>query len=111
MQVCSPFPREPESLLSPCAGVAKRSRVMSPQEKRIVAYHEAGHALVSWILKSTDSLLKVKGRQGGRGGVVEGGRRVRRAGEVVVRGVGRGAGEMVSCRGKRGDGRALGRGC
>lgn len=32
---------------------------MSPQEKRIVAYHESGHALVGWMLEHTDALLKV----------------------------------------------------
>lgn len=32
---------------------------MTPEEKRMVAYHEAGHALVGWLLKHTDTLLKV----------------------------------------------------
>lgn len=32
---------------------------MSPQEKRVVAYHESGHALVGWLLEHTDALLKV----------------------------------------------------
>lgn len=32
---------------------------MSPQEKRVVAYHESGHALVGWMLEHTDALLKV----------------------------------------------------
>lgn len=32
---------------------------MSPQEKKIVAYHESGHALVGWLLENTDALLKV----------------------------------------------------
>ncbi|CAG9770542.1 unnamed protein product [Ceutorhynchus assimilis] len=40
-------------------GTEKRSHSMSPQEKRIVAYHESGHALVGWMLKHTDALLKV----------------------------------------------------
>jgi len=33
--------------------------VMSPQEREVVAYHECGHALVGWLLKTTDALLKV----------------------------------------------------
>ncbi|KAL1517448.1 hypothetical protein ABEB36_001211 [Hypothenemus hampei] len=40
-------------------GTEKRSHSMSPQEKRIVAYHESGHALVGWMLEHTDALLKV----------------------------------------------------
>lgn len=32
---------------------------MSPVEKRIVAYHESGHALIGWLLENTDALLKV----------------------------------------------------
>lgn len=33
--------------------------MLTPQEKKVVAYHEAGHALVGWLLKSTDALLLV----------------------------------------------------
>ncbi|CAH0547696.1 unnamed protein product [Brassicogethes aeneus] len=40
-------------------GTEKRNHAMSPQEKRVVAYHESGHALVGWMLKHTDALLKV----------------------------------------------------
>ncbi|XP_014772896.1 paraplegin [Octopus bimaculoides] len=40
-------------------GVAKRSRLLSPNEKHVVAYHECGHALVGWLLKYTDALLKI----------------------------------------------------
>lgn len=32
---------------------------MQEEEKRTVAFHEAGHALVGWLLKHTDALLKV----------------------------------------------------
>jgi Peptidase family M41 len=41
-------------------GVAKKSRVLTHQEKKVVAYHEAGHALVGWLLKNTDTLMLVK---------------------------------------------------
>ncbi|KAJ0183648.1 hypothetical protein K1T71_000071 [Dendrolimus kikuchii] len=40
-------------------GTEKRSHAMSPAEKRIVSYHESGHALVGWLLEHTDALLKV----------------------------------------------------
>ncbi|CAG9861887.1 unnamed protein product [Phyllotreta striolata] len=40
-------------------GTEKRTHAMSPQEKRIVAYHESGHALVGWLLEHTDALLKI----------------------------------------------------
>jgi cell division protease FtsH len=41
------------------AGLEKKTKIISDAEKRIVAYHEAGHATVSWYLKHTDSLMKV----------------------------------------------------
>ncbi|VDM70377.1 unnamed protein product [Strongylus vulgaris] len=41
------------------AGAEKRSRSLVEEEREIVAYHEAGHALVGWLLKNTDALLKV----------------------------------------------------
>lgn len=40
-------------------GLERRSRVISPEEKRIVAYHEAGHAIAGWFLEHADPLLKV----------------------------------------------------
>ncbi|KAL7749950.1 AAA ATPase afg3 [Sorochytrium milnesiophthora] len=41
------------------AGLEKKSKVLSPDEKRTVAYHEAGHAVVGWYLEHADPLLKV----------------------------------------------------
>lgn len=41
------------------AGLEKKSRVLSPEEKKIVAYHEAGHAVSGWFLRYADPLLKV----------------------------------------------------
>lgn len=38
----------------------KKTHTMSPAERKIVAYHEAGHALVGWMLEHTDPLLKVR---------------------------------------------------
>ena len=37
----------------------KKSNVMGDDERKIVAYHEAGHALLSWLLEHTDPVLKV----------------------------------------------------
>jgi len=41
------------------AGLEKKSKIISPEEKRIIAFHEAGHAVVSWLLKNVDPLTKV----------------------------------------------------
>lgn len=41
------------------AGRAKKSSRLTPEEKKILAYHESGHALVGWMLKHTDALLKI----------------------------------------------------
>ncbi|XP_077289429.1 AFG3 like matrix AAA peptidase subunit 2 [Arctopsyche grandis] len=41
------------------AGMEKKSNVLQPEEKRIVAYHEAGHAVAGWFLQHADPLLKV----------------------------------------------------
>jgi cell division protease FtsH len=40
-------------------GLEKKNKIISPEEKRIVAYHEAGHAIVGWMLEHTDPLVKV----------------------------------------------------
>ncbi len=41
------------------AGLEKRSRVLNPKEKRIVAYHEAGHALVAHHTPDSDPVRKI----------------------------------------------------
>ena len=41
------------------AGLEKKTNVLQPEEKRTVAYHEAGHAVVGWFLEFADPLLKV----------------------------------------------------
>lgn len=41
------------------AGMEKKSNVLSPEEKKTVAYHEAGHAVAGWFLQYADPLLKV----------------------------------------------------
>ena len=41
------------------AGPERKSRVISEREKKIIAYHEAGHALVGWALPNMDPVHKV----------------------------------------------------
>ena len=41
------------------AGPEKKTRVISEKEKRIIAFHEAGHALIAYILPNTDPLYKI----------------------------------------------------
>ena len=40
-------------------GLENRSKVIKPSEKKAIAYHEAGHATVSWLLQHAHPLLKV----------------------------------------------------
>ena len=40
-------------------GLERRSKIISPEEKRTIAFHEAGHATVSWKLPHANPLLKV----------------------------------------------------
>jgi AFG3 family protein len=40
-------------------GLEKKNKIISPEEKRIVAYHEAGHAIAGWYLEHADPLVKV----------------------------------------------------
>ena len=41
------------------AGLEKKNKIISPEEKKIVAYHEAGHAIAGWFLQHTDPVVKV----------------------------------------------------
>jgi len=40
-------------------GLERKTKIISPQEKKTIAYHEAGHATVSWMLEHASPLLKV----------------------------------------------------
>jgi AFG3 family protein len=40
-------------------GLEKKNKIISPEEKKIVAYHEAGHAIVGWFMEHCDPLVKV----------------------------------------------------
>ena len=58
-----------ESIDRVTAGPERRSRVISDQEKRVTAYHEAGHAVVAHMLPEADPVAKVtivaRGQAGG----------------------------------------------
>ena len=41
------------------AGLEKKNKVINPREKQIVAYHEAGHAIISWIMPENDPVQKI----------------------------------------------------
>ena len=40
-------------------GIERKKTIMSPEEKRLTAYHEAGHAVAGWLLPGCDPMLKV----------------------------------------------------
>ena len=40
-------------------GIERKKTIMSPQEKKLTAYHEAGHAVAGWLLPGCDPVLKV----------------------------------------------------
>lgn len=48
-----------ESIEVVIAGQQKKDRIMSPKEKRIVAFHEIGHALVAVMQKNSDPVIKI----------------------------------------------------
>lgn len=58
-----------ESIERVIAGPEKKSRIISEKEKRLVAYHEAGHAVVAYYLPHTDKIHKIsiipRGKAGG----------------------------------------------
>jgi AFG3 family protein len=48
-----------EALDRVIGGLEKKNKIISPEEKEIIAYHEAGHAVSGWFLKHAHPLLKV----------------------------------------------------
>ena len=40
-------------------GIEKKSKIVSKEEKKIIAYHEAGHVITAWMLKHVDPIVKV----------------------------------------------------
>ena len=40
-------------------GLEKKNNLMTPEEKRRIAYHEAGHAVIGWMSEHVDPMLKV----------------------------------------------------
>merc|ERR1711936_244055 len=49
------------------AGLEKKTRILQPEERRRVAYHEAGHAVTGWFLRYANPLLKISIIPRGRG--------------------------------------------
>jgi cell division protease FtsH len=41
------------------AGLEKSNKLISPEERRVIAHHESGHAIVGWFLEHTDPVVKV----------------------------------------------------
>uniref|UniRef100_A0A8C1KTS4 SPG7 matrix AAA peptidase subunit, paraplegin n=1 Tax=Cyprinus carpio TaxID=7962 RepID=A0A8C1KTS4_CYPCA len=41
------------------SGSVKKSKILSKEEQRVVAFHESGHALVGWLLEHTEAVMKV----------------------------------------------------
>ncbi|MDO4553247.1 MAG: ATP-dependent zinc metalloprotease FtsH [Bacillota bacterium] len=58
-----------EAITKVIAGPEKKSRVISPEERKLTAYHEAGHAVVAKLLPNTDPVHQItiipRGRAGG----------------------------------------------
>lgn len=41
------------------AGLEKKNKIITPEEKKVIAFHEAGHATISWLLEYASPLVKV----------------------------------------------------
>ncbi|GAU76100.1 ATP-dependent zinc metalloprotease FtsH [Fusibacter sp. 3D3] len=58
-----------QAIIKVIAGVEKKSKLVSPKERRLTAYHEAGHAVLAQLLPDTDPVHQVtiipRGRTGG----------------------------------------------
>ncbi len=58
-----------EAIIKVIAGPAKKAKIITDKEKRVTAYHEAGHAIVTHLLESQDDVHQVsiipRGRMGG----------------------------------------------
>ena len=52
--------RDFETATERIIGGLESNKLMSPEERRVVAYHEAGHAIAGWNLEHADPLLKVR---------------------------------------------------
>jgi len=41
------------------AGLEKKNKIIAPEERKVIAYHESGHAIIGWFLENTDPVVKV----------------------------------------------------
>lgn len=48
------------------SGSIKKSKILTKQEQKVVAYHESGHTLVGWLLEHTEAVMKVRWRLSNR---------------------------------------------
>src|SRR6266542_6051037 len=53
------MPEVDEAIDRVMAGPERKSRIMSDREKRVIAYHESGHALAAHVLPNTDPVHKI----------------------------------------------------
>jgi cell division protease FtsH len=68
-------------------GLEKKNKIITPDEKELIAYHEAGHAICGWFLKNCDPLVKVtvipRGNAGGYAQYLPNERMVKRTEELL----------------------------
>ena len=48
-----------EAIERSIAGLEKKNKLINPKEKKVIAFHESGHAIVGWFLENTDPVQKV----------------------------------------------------
>lgn len=48
-----------EAIERSIAGLEKKNKLINPKEKKVIAYHESGHAIVGWFLENTNPVQKV----------------------------------------------------
>ena len=57
-----------EAMIKMIVGPSKKSRIISEEEKKLTAYHEAGHAIVSWVRQPEESVHQISIIPSGRAG-------------------------------------------
>lgn len=57
-----------EATIKVVAGPEKKSKVVTPEEKKLTAYHESGHAITTYFCKSQDKVHQVSIIPRGNGG-------------------------------------------
>ena len=52
------------------SGLERKTMVIQPSEKKVIAYHEAGHAVIGWFLQHAEPLMKVSSHLNIREGLI-----------------------------------------